>query len=43
MGYGIIHIKESQIILLEMGVLHLSKLTSHELKLKKYLKELLNY
>ena len=35
MGYGVIHIKESQIILLEMGVLHLSKLTSHELKLKK--------
>ena len=35
MGYGIIHIKESHMILLEMGVLHLSKLTSHELKLKK--------
>ena len=35
MGYGIIHIKESQITLLEMGVLHLSKLTSHEIKLKK--------
>ena len=35
MGYGIIHIKESHMILLEMGVLHLSKLKSHELKLKK--------
>tara|TARA_B100000287_G_scaffold350332_1_gene339125 strand:+ start:285 stop:836 length:552 start_codon:yes stop_codon:yes gene_type:complete len=35
MGYGVIHIKGSQINLLQMGVLHLSKLSSHELKLKK--------
>lgn len=35
MGYGIIHIKGSDIQLIQMGVLHLSKLRSHELKLKK--------
>lgn len=35
MGYGIIHIRDSKIELIQMGVLHLSKLGSHELKLKK--------
>ncbi|MBT7528059.1 MAG: crossover junction endodeoxyribonuclease RuvC, partial [Flavobacteriaceae bacterium] len=35
MGYGIIHIKGSDMHLIQMGVLHLSKLNSHELKLKK--------
>ena len=35
MGYGIIHIRDSKIELIQMGVLHLSKLSSHELKLKK--------
>jgi len=35
MGYGIIHIKEKQMELIQMGVLHLSKLESHELKLKR--------
>lgn len=35
MGYGAIHIKEGGIELIQMGVLHLSKLNSHELKLKK--------
>ena len=35
MGYGIIHIKGSKMELIQMGVLHLSKLQSHELKLKK--------
>jgi len=35
MGYGIIHIQEKKINLIQMGVLHLSKLKSHELKLKK--------
>ncbi|MEC9209346.1 MAG: crossover junction endodeoxyribonuclease RuvC [Bacteroidota bacterium] len=35
MGYGIIHIKEKKIKLIQMGVLHLSKLGSHELKLKR--------
>ena len=35
MGYGLIHIKENQMELIQMGVLHLSKLGSHELKLKR--------
>ena len=35
MGYGIIHIKENKIILVQMGIIHLSKLISHELKLKR--------
>ena len=35
MGYGIIHINEKEIKLIQMGVLHLSKLKNHELKLKK--------
>ena len=35
MGYGLIHIKENKMELIQMGVLHLSKLSSHELKLKR--------
>ena len=35
MGYGIIHVKDKNMELIQMGVLHLSKLKSHELKLKK--------
>ena len=35
MGYGLIHVKEKKMELIQMGVLHLSKLKSHELKLKK--------
>jgi crossover junction endodeoxyribonuclease RuvC len=35
MGYGIITIKGSKISLLQFGVIHLSKYTGHELKLKK--------
>ena len=35
MGYGIIHIKENNMQLIQMGVIHLSKIHSHELKLKK--------
>ena len=35
MGYGLIHIKGNKMDLIQMGVLHLSKLESHELKLKK--------
>ena len=35
MGYGIIHIKGNEMQLIQMGVLHLAKLTSHESKLKK--------
>ena len=38
MGYGLIHIKGNKMELIQMGVLHLSKLGSHELKLKKILR-----
>ena len=35
MGYGLIHIKENKMELINMGVLHLSKLNSHADKLKR--------
>ena len=35
MGYGLIHIKKNKMELIKMGILHLSKLSSHELKLKR--------
>ena len=35
MGYGLIHVKGKKMELINMGVLHLSKLGSHELKLKR--------
>jgi len=35
MGYGIILIQGSKLTLLQFGVIHLSKLDSHELRLKK--------
>ena len=35
MGYGLIHIKGKNMELLQMDVLHLVKLSSHELKLKR--------
>ena len=35
MGFGLIHVKGKKIELINMGVLHLSKLASHELKLKR--------
>ena len=35
MGYGIINVTKKNIKLIQMGVLHLSKLKNHELKLKK--------
>ncbi len=35
MGYGIIHIKKTNIAFIQMGIIHLSKLASHELKLKR--------
>ena len=35
MGYGIIHVQGGKMKMVQMGVLHLSKLGSHELKLKK--------
>jgi crossover junction endodeoxyribonuclease RuvC len=38
MGYGIIHIKGTKMELIQMGVLNLKKLESHELKLKRIFK-----
>lgn len=35
MGYGVISVKGQQISLVQYGVIHLSKYTTHELKLKK--------
>lgn len=35
MGYGLIHIKNSKMEMIALGVLHLSKLDDHPLKLKK--------
>lgn len=35
MGYGVILIKSNTLTLLQYGVIHLSKYTNHELKLKK--------
>ena len=35
MGYGLIHIKGEKMDLIQIGILHLSKLKTHELKLKK--------
>lgn len=35
MGYGVILIKNNNLTLLQYGVIHLSKYTNHELKLKK--------
>lgn len=35
MGYGLILVKGSQLSLVQFGVIHLSKYTGHELKLKK--------
>ncbi len=35
MGYGIINVNKKDIELVQMGVLHLSKLKNHELKLKR--------
>ncbi|QCK16208.1 crossover junction endodeoxyribonuclease RuvC [Mangrovivirga cuniculi] len=35
MGYGLIEVKNTQIRLIQYGVIHLKKYSSHELKLKK--------
>ena len=35
LGFGILSVKGSRMILLDMNVLHLNKITGHELKLKK--------
>jgi crossover junction endodeoxyribonuclease RuvC len=41
MGYGIIMIKNKEIKLLQFGVIHLSKYSNHELKLKKIFERVL--
>ena len=41
-GYGLIHIKKREMIMIQMGVINLSKLSSHELKLKKIFDRTLN-
>ena len=42
MGYGLIHIKNQKMIMIQMGVINLTKLSSHELKLKKIFDRTLN-
>jgi crossover junction endodeoxyribonuclease RuvC len=42
MGYGIIETKGSKLKLIQFGVIHLSKLESHELRLKKIFDRVLN-
>tara|TARA_B100000242_G_C43032212_1_gene481001 strand:- start:174 stop:722 length:549 start_codon:yes stop_codon:yes gene_type:complete len=41
-GYGLIHIKKQKMIMIQMGVINLTKLSSHELKLKKIFDRTLN-
>lgn len=41
-GYGLIHIKKKKMIMIQMGVINLTKLSSHELKLKKIFDRTLN-
>lgn len=42
MGYGIISVNGSKLGLMQYGVIHLSKYSSHELKLKKIFERVLN-
>ena len=42
MGYGIIAVKKPSITLIQYGVIHLSKYTGHELKLKKIYDRVIN-
>ena len=42
MGYGIILIQNSKLSLLQYGVIHLSKYTNHEMKLKKIFERVLS-
>ncbi len=42
MGYGLIHVKKQKMIMIQMGVINLTKLSSHELKLKKIFDRTLN-
>jgi len=42
MGYGIIRISKSSVTLLQYGVIHLSKYSNHEIKLKKIFERILS-
>ena len=42
MGYGLIKVKKQKVNLLQFGVIHLSKYTGHELKLKKIFERVLS-
>jgi crossover junction endodeoxyribonuclease RuvC len=42
MGYGLIEVRKPKIILLQYGVIHLSKYEGHELKLRKIFDRVLN-
>lgn len=42
MGYGIISVKGSKMNLVQFGVIHLSKYTGHEIKLKKIFERVLS-
>ncbi len=42
MGYGVIAVKKTSLILLQYGVIHLSRYTGHELKLKKIYDRVIN-
>lgn len=42
MGYGLIHIKNNKVLVLALGVLHLSKLKDHPSKLKKIFERVLS-
>ena len=41
MGYGLVLVKNNQLRLIQYGVIHLSKYTTHELKLKKIFERIL--
>ena len=41
MGYGIIHVKNSRMTIVQFGVIHLNKYKSHALKLKKIFERIL--
>ena len=42
MGYGLIKVKKQNVSLLQFGVIHLSKYSGHELKLKKIFERILS-
>jgi len=42
MGYGVIHFKDKQMLLIQYGVIHLKKYETHELKLKKIFERVLS-